>query len=232
MKNNNNKQNKPVKFAVLATDVLLFSFYDNELLVKLIKINRPPYFKNIWGFPGGLVKPKETAEQAVARIVFEKAGLAKKSLIHLEQLYTFSDIDRDPRGRVVSVAYFGCLSWPDLQKIEKTNNSELKWSSIKNIDKLAYDHNQMLKVGLERLKSKVAYSTIISKLIAREFTLTDLETTMEIILERKIDKRNFRKKILKLNVIKETGDKKIGFKSRPAKLYRFISNKIINIELI
>lgn len=225
------KNSKPMRFAILATDVLLFSFVDNELLVRLIRVDRKPYFKNILAFPGGLIRPTEAAEEAAIRIMRAKAGLDEKS-VYLEQLFTFSDIDRDPRGRVVAVAYLGCVRWEDLNIKQRSNSAEAEWLPISKIGRLAYDHNKMLKTAHERLTSKVTYSTIISKLISKEFTLTELESAIEIITGKNIDKRNFRKKILRLDVVIKTKHKKTGLKSRPAQLYKFRKNSVSNIEII
>lgn len=220
-----------LQFAVLATDIALFTVKDGELLVRLIKVERPPYFPNNPGLPGGLIDPKETAEEAAHRHIQSKTSIAS-SKVYLEQLYTFSDIDRDPRGRVVAVAYIGLVSWNSLSTAEQNGTDKAWWSTIRDAKKLAYDHDDMLDVAVARLRSRTTYTTLLSKLMPSEFTLTELEQAYEGILKTQLDKRNFRKKILKLNILTELPHKRTGGKFRPAQLYRFTSSKIDEIEVL
>lgn len=212
---------KELRFAVLATDIVVFRFKDDELQALLIDVYKPSVFIGKKAFPGGLIRPDETAEQSVRRLLEDKGGLEKKS-VHVEQLYTFSKIDRDPRGRVVSVAYMG------IANVESVNETEVRpgWVSVKSAKKLAYDHDEILEKAVERLKSKLRYTTIAQFLLPKEFTLTELERLYEVVLNRTIDKRNFRKKILKLGVLKDTGKKTEGLQQRPAALYSFASKEL------
>jgi 8-oxo-dGTP diphosphatase len=226
------KKVKHLKFAVLAVDVVLFTIKDSELFVRLINVNRPPAFPDgSHGFPGGLVKPKETAEESARRILKEKGGIDSKK-VYFEQLYTFSSIDRDPRGRVVSVSYIGLVSWDKLNGGEIIDSKDHYWEKIGGVGKLAYDHNEMLRVALQRLKSKVSYTNAIGKIMPAKFTLGELERAYNCILGEKQDKRNFRKKITKLNILKELPDMLTGEPFRPAKLYSFRSLEVKEIELI
>ena len=229
------KTNSPapehLRFATIATDVVPFTIHDGELLVRLIAVDRPPYFKNSQGLAGGLIDPKETAEEAAIRHIEEKAGI-KASKTYIEQLYTFSAIDRDPRGRVVAVAYLAFVPWEKLSEEERSNTKEAWWSSIKDARSLAYDHDEMLRVALARLRSRVTYTTAISKLMSTAFTLTELEQAYEAIMKTDLDKRNFRKKILKLNILKALADKRTGGRFRPAQLYSFVSSKVQEIEIL
>ncbi len=210
--------------AILATDVLLFTFRASQLWVRTITVDRPPYFVNMKGFPGGLIKPDENAEAAAIRCLREKAGILSK--LFIEQLYAFSEIDRDPRGRVVSVAYLACVPWDDLSELEQVDQDATAWRRVNGLGKLAYDHNEMLNFALEWLKAKAKSTNLLSWLMPKEFTLTELQSCYEQILEVKLDKRNFRKKILQLDLLKLLAKKTAGMKNRPAQLYQFNSKKV------
>lgn len=218
-------------FAVLATDVALFTIKDGELLVRLISVHRPPYFTHSKGLPGGLIHPNETADESAIRHLEEKADVSAKKT-HVEQLYTFSAIDRDPRGRVVAVGYLAMVPWDALSPAEQANTKDAWWSRIKDTRKLAYDHDDVLHMALTRLRSRVTYTTLISKLMSAEFTLTELEQAYESIVKTALDKRNFRKKILKLQIVKELPHKRTGGRFRPAQLYNFASTNVREIAIL
>ncbi len=220
-----------IRFAVLAVDVAILTLHEDALLVRLIRVHRPPHFIDIPGLPGGLMTPNETAEQTAKRIVQEKAGL-KADHVYLEQLYTFSDIDRDPRGRVVAVAYSAYIPWEKLSTRERENTEEVWWEKANAKGQRAYDHKQMLAVAIERLRSRIAYTTLIAKLMPREFTLTELEHAYEAILGADLDKRNFRKKFDTLQLLEDTGHMTSGERWRPAKLYRFTSSTLQTINVL
>lgn len=194
-------------------------------------VDRPPHFPNTPGLPGAIIHPKETAEDAVRRIIEERGKLDAKK-IYLEQLYTFSRADRDPRGRVVAVSYLGLVSWENLSEQERESGDGVRWADAHSLKKLAYDHDEMLHMALKRLASRATYTTILSKLMPEEFTLTELERAYESVIGEELDKRNFRKKILKLKVLKEVPGKRTGGRFRPAQLYRFASKHIQEIEVI
>lgn len=218
-------------FAVLATDVLLFTVRDGQLLVRLIAIDRPPHFPTSKGFPGGLIHPKETGRDSALRHLKAKAHIDPDH-VHMEQLFTFSKVDRDPRGRVVAMAYLALVPWADLSDDERMDTDEAWWSPISRATKLAYDHAEMLDVALERLRARVHYTTLVSKFMPKEFTLTELENVYEAVIGKDLDKRNFRKKILKLDVLKALAKKKQGGPFRPAELYKFASSTIKDIEVL
>src|SRR3989344_1177848 len=218
-------------FAILATDIALFTFRDGELLVRLASVDRPPHFVDSKGLPGRLIKPAETAEKSVARIVSAKGGIDAKK-IYMEQLYTFSDIDRDPRGRVVGVAYLALVPWEALSPAEQANTPHEWWSPVREARKLAYDHDIVLPMALKRLASRIMYTTLIQKLLPREFTLSELERAYTSILGTNLDKRNFRKKILKLKILKALPHKRAGGAFRPAQLYRFASEAVKEIQVL
>jgi 8-oxo-dGTP diphosphatase len=218
------------KFAVLAADIALFTLKDGELLVRTVHVARPPHFPNNRALPGGVLQPTETAEEAVRRIITTKAELT--SPVHVEQLYTFSDVGRDPRGRVVAVAYLGFIPWDELTPTEQEDSAAATWTPLMNARGLAYDHDAMLKMARERLAARVTYTTIIGKLMPREFTLTALEKAYATIIGKPLDKRNFRKKLLKLKLVKPVPGKKVRGNFRPAQLYRFSSTQVQIIEVL
>lgn len=220
-----------LRFAVLAVDAVLFTIRENVLYVRLTAVHRLPQYPDARAFPGGLIKPNETAEEAVFRLIAEKAGIDPKK-VHSEQLYTFSALNRDPRGRVVSVAYLCLVAWEHLTEIEQSDTENACWVPLSAVGTLAYDHVAMLTVARTRLRSRIAYTTLIARLLPRTFTLTELEKTYACILGTKLDKRNFRKKILKLGILKALNRKRIAGRSRPAELYRFASSVIKEIEII
>jgi 8-oxo-dGTP diphosphatase len=207
------------QFAVLATDVVLFTYQNNVLKVCLLNINNN-YFHKMKALPGGLILPAETAENSVARHMRDKAGVDIKNT-HIEQLYSFSKINRDPRGRVVSVAYLALLP---SEKIKYREGVE--WVEVKKLPKLAYDHSEIVKTAIERLKSKIKYTNIAYSILPISFRLTEMQNVYEAILGQELDKRNFRKKILESGLLEETGKKETDGAYRPAKLYRFKNREI------
>lgn len=220
-----------LRFAVLATDVALFTIHEGELLVRVMNVHRAPQFVNIPGLPGSIIHPHETAEEAARRVITERGGIDPKK-IHLEQLYTFSDIDRDPRGRVVAVAYIGLVASELLTENEWQTTNDHYWLPVTKAKKLAYDHNTVLAMALARLRARLHYTTLISKLMPKMFSLTELECAFECVTGTSLDKRNFRKKVLKVGILEETGEKRTAGAFRPAALYRFTSSKVRDIEVL
>lgn len=212
---------KKYKFTVVATDVVIFTIKDEKLQVLLIKMKKKP-FADCWAGPGGMVKPNESIDDAAKRILKEKSGV---SGVYLEQLYAFGKVNRDPFGRVVSVAYFALI--PSDSLILKTTKEygDIKWFPIDKPPKLAYDHREIIECAINRLRNKLGYSNIVYSLLPNEFTLGEFQGTYEIILGKKLDKRNFRKKLFSLNLVKPVGRKKKGMANRPAVLYAFKNKK-------
>jgi 8-oxo-dGTP diphosphatase len=224
-------ENEPIKFAVLAADAVVFTIKDNELYVRLITVNRPPHFVNMQGLPGGLLLPTETADEAVLRHIHAKTGITSAAL-YIEQLYTFSRVDRDRRGRVVAVGYLSIVPWSALAQHEQEDTEESAWVRFVDVKTLAYDHNEILTMAMKRLRSRVTYTTLISKFLPSEFTLTELKSAYDAILETSLDKRNFRKKILKLDILTQLDKERSGEPWRPAQLYKFKQNGIQEIEVV
>lgn len=199
----------------VTVDIVIFALKENELAVLLVKRAIEP-FKGVWAIPGGFVKINESLEEAALRELREETGVEK---VYLEQLYTFGDVERDPRGRVITVAYFALLPRIKEELRATTDVSEARWFSVKKLPELAFDHAKILEYALKRLRWKFEYTAIAFSLLPKNFTLTGLQKVYEIAFYKKFDKRNFRKKILSLGIIKETKGKSIGA-YRPAKLYQ------------
>jgi 8-oxo-dGTP diphosphatase len=210
---------KPSAVSV-AVDLVIFTVRDGSLQVLLIERGVPPY-KGQWALPGGFVLERETLEEAARRELQEETGLDD---VYLEQLYTFGDPDRDPRGRTIAVAYYALTPPAPVQA--STDAATAAWHPAARPPKLAFDHAKILRIGLERLRAKLGYSTVGFELLPRQFTLTELQALYEAILERPLDKRNFRKKILSLGVLKSEGQKRAAGAHRPARLYSFALGKM------
>lgn len=223
----NTPPEKELRFAVLATDIVTFRYENHTLLALLIDVYAPSVFIGKKAFPGGLIRPTETAEDSVHRLLEDKGGISKDHL-YIEQLYTFSALDRDPRGRVVSVAYMGLTNSGSLEKTDV----HPYWAPVSSISNLAYDHDLILKKAKRRLQSKLKYTTAARFLLPDEFTLTDLEKLYETVLDEVLDKRNFRKKLLKLDILEATGKKTSGLQQRPAELYRFKGKSIEEVNIM
>jgi 8-oxo-dGTP diphosphatase len=214
-----------LRFAVVAVDAVVFGYVEGELCALVSPVNRPPHYVNSYGFIGGIIQAEENTDQAIARILRQKGDV---TLVHTEQLYTFSRVDRDKRNRVVSVGYLGFVR-PDVARLYQHENA--RFVPIKKLKKLAYDHDEMLEVALGRLRGKLAYTTIAQFLLPKYFTLTELQGMYEHIIGVSFDKRNFRKKILSLDVVIETGKLQHGVKNRPAALFEFKNKKQTEISL-
>lgn len=211
-----------IRFAALAVDIVCFRVVEGKLEVLLGKVtSENNAFKGQWAHIGGLIEVQETAEQAVDRLLADKAGIKK---IYKEQLYTFSDIDRDPRGRVVSVAYIALTDGDNIQDIESAG-IETVWKPVSELKKLAYDHNHITGVAVERLQSKIIYTDIARYFMPHEFTLSDLQKVYEAVTGEGMDKRNFRKRILALDILKDTKKTIKKGVMRPASLYVFKGKK-------
>lgn len=215
-----------LKFAIIATDTVLFTVEGRELKALLMRVRRPPHYINHWGAPGGLIHPKENADEAARRHLWIKGGVRN---VYLEQLYTFSRVDRDPRGRVVSVAYLALT--PDGGLRTKTKE-EVKWFPVNKLPRMAYDHKEIIARAVRRLKAKLGYTNIAFALLPDEFTLSELQRIYEVVLERKLDKRNFRKKFFALKLLTALEKKKRGGANRPAGLYRFAEKKLKIVEVL
>jgi 8-oxo-dGTP diphosphatase len=205
----------------LAVDGVVFGVDDEDLKVLLIQRKLEP-FMHCWALPGGFVRLDETIDQAVRRELEEETGISD---VYLEQLYTFGAIDRDPRERVVSVAYYALAKLSDHRIRAATDAENVAWFSLDHLPRLAFDHDEILRVAFERLRGKVRYAPIGFELLPPQFTLTQLQRLYETILAKPLDKRNFRKKILSMDLLVETEQWEEGVAHRAARLYRFDRKK-------
>lgn len=207
--------------AALTVDCVVFGYDDAELKVLLIARNLPP-FEGKWALPGGFVRLEETLDDAARRELSEETGLSK---LFLEQLYTFGDLDRDPRERVVSVGYYALVKLMDHRVKAATDAREAAWFEVKKIPQLAFDHRKIFEIALARLKAKVRYEPIGFELLPPKFTLSQLQHLYETVLERSLDKRNFRKKILSMDLLVQLDEFQTGVAHRSPRLYRFDEKK-------
>ena len=212
-------QNKSSSLKV-AVDAIVFGYSKQDgVSVLLIKRKYDP-FKDNWAIPGGFVLENESLEEAVQRELLEETGI---EVNYLEQLYTFGDPKRDPRQRIISVAYFGLVKSALFQKLKaSTDAAEAKWFSIKKLPDLAFDHKKILGIAIERLRAKVRYQPIGFELLDKRFPFSDLEKLYASLLDKEINRRNFSKKILSFGFIEETGEKqKAEGKGRPSNMFQF-----------
>jgi len=209
----------------VTTDVVIFSIRDQQLKLLLIKRGGAP-FKGKWALPGGFVELDESLEEGARRELEEETGLAG---VFLEQLYTFGQPGRDPRERVITVAYYALIPSDQVSLCAATDAEAVGWFSMDELPGLAFDHQTIVDMAHERLAAKLDYSTLAFQFMASEFTLSDLQLVYEIILQESIDKRNFRKWVLAMERIEETGEVKRDGPHRPAKLYRLIEPGKVDI---
>ena len=203
--------------SALTVDCVVFGFDEGDLKILLIQRGLEP-FKGRWALPGGFVRMSETLEAAALRELREETNLSD---VFLEQLYTFGEVERDPRGRTVSVAYYALVALAERPIAAATDASNAAWFSVSELPTLAFDHDQIVETAIARLKGKVRYQPIGFELLPEKFTLSQLQHLYETILERPLDKRNFRKKILGMDVLKETDEIETDVAHRAARLYRF-----------
>jgi 8-oxo-dGTP diphosphatase len=207
--------------AALTVDCVVFGFDEAELKVLLIQRGLEP-FKGRWALPGGFVHVDETLDEAARRELGEEAGLKN---VFLEQLYTFGAVNRDPRERVVSVAYYALVKLADHRAKAATDAANAEWFSISNVPKLAFDHADILAAALGRLEGKVQYQPIGFELLPPKFTLSQLQHLYEAVLGTELDKRNFRKKVLSFGLLVPLNETRMVGRHRPAQLFRFDADK-------
>lgn len=210
----------------LTVDCVVFGMDDEDLKVLLIRRHGQPHAGR-WALPGGFVNIDEGLETAALRELQEETGVER---VYLEQLFTFGDVDRDPRGRVVSIAYYALVKLNDHRVRAATDAREAAWFAVWGTPSLAFNHQQILQVALARLKGKVRYQPIGFELLPAKFTLTQLQRLYETILERGLDKRNFRKKILAMDLLVELEEVEQDVAHRAARLYRFDRKKYRQLE--
>jgi 8-oxo-dGTP diphosphatase len=212
--------------AALTVDCVVFGYDEGELKVLLIQRALDP-FKGKWALPGGFVRVDETLDDAARRELEEEAGLKD---VFLELLYTFGTVNRDPRERVVSVAYYALVKLAAHETKAATDAADAKWFPISKVPNLAFDHADILATALARLKGKVQYQPIGFELLPPKFTLSQLQQLYESVLGSELDKRNFRKKVLSFGLLVPLKETQMVGRHRPAQLFQFDADKYKKLE--
>jgi 8-oxo-dGTP diphosphatase len=223
----------------LTVDVAALTAHDGHLWVMLIKRRNHP-FMNTWALPGGFVHMTESLDQAASRLLAEETGLKN---VYLEQLYTFGNPERDPRTRVITVAYYALIAWRQLQSLQSEEQPtlmrlEVEWSGetggpVKLLDdqgepqSIAFDHADILGMAVKRIRGKLDYVPIGFQLLPSRFTLRQLQDVHETILDNPLNKDSFRRRILASGLLEATGDREEDVDHRPAELYRFVRHSAI-----
>ena len=203
--------------SAFSVDNVIFGFDGGDLKVLLIQRGTAPY-KGLWALPGDLVYPNEDLDTAAERVLEQLTGLKG---VYLEQVQTFGAVDRHPLGRVITIAYFSLIKVNDFSITPASFAQSAHWHSVSEVEGLAFDHDEILQACLRQLKLKVRMAPVGFELLPPKFTLTELQQLYEAILETELDKRNFRKKILAMDLLQDLNEVQEGVAHRPAKLYRF-----------
>ena len=200
----------------VTADIVIFTIRDRRLKLLLIRRSGEPY-RGKWALPGGFVEIDEGLDEAARRELEEETGVTG---VYLEQLYTFGKPDRDPRERVITVAYYALIPSEKLRLRAASDAEAVGWFAMDELPELAFDHDEIVDMAHKRLAAKLDYSTIALAFMPEQFTLSELQEVYETILREKMDKRNFRKWVLGLGEIVETDEERRGGVHRPARLYR------------
>jgi 8-oxo-dGTP diphosphatase len=210
----------------VTVDLVIFTVNEGKLKLLLVKRAEEP-FAGYWSIPGGFLQRGESLEEAASRVMTEKTGVNE---VYLEQLYTFGKPDRDPRARIITVAYFALIPWKKLIQPGSRKVADLTWQAIDDLPRLAFDHHEIVDYAVNRLRSKAGYSNIVYGLLPEQFRLSDLQKIYETIINEKLDKRNFRKRILATGLLQETGQKELAGAHRPAMLYQFKTHEVVFLD--
>ena len=200
----------------VTTDVVLFCILHRRLQLLLIRRAAEPY-RDMWALPGGFLEIDEDLETCAKRELEEETGIRD---VYLEQLYTFGRPHRDPRERIISVSYYALAQTEQLTPRAGSDAREVRWFALSELPELAFDHADIISLAHQRLVAKLDYSNIVFQFMPESFTLSELQSVYEILLNRRLDKRNFRKRLLAQNLIQVTGKYTHTGKHRPARLYR------------
>jgi 8-oxo-dGTP diphosphatase len=201
----------------ISVDSVIFGYAEGELKVALIERKTPP-FVGMWAIPGGFMEGNETVEQTALRELKEETGISD---VYLEQFHVFNKPGRDPRGPTITIALFALINSDETYLIASEDAAKTKWWPAYNLPHLAFDHNEIYVKALEALRVAFRTKPLAFQLLPKLFTLTHLQDLYEQVLGISLDKRNFRKKISKLDFIKATGKKTEGGRHRPALLYQY-----------
>lgn len=201
----------------VAVDAVVFTILNRDLKILLIKRKNSP-FRGMFALPGGFIEKDENLDQAVARELYEETNVKN---IFLKQLKAYGEVKRDPRGRIVSIAFMALIDAEKIRLKSRMDAERAQWVSVYELPELAFDHTGIVKDALEELGFEILNTTIASQIMPEKFTLTELQKTYELVLKKQMDKRNFRKKIRELEILKELHETKMEGAHRPAILYSF-----------
>ena len=208
----------------VTVDIVIFTIQAGDLKVLLVKRGVPP-FAGQYAIPGGFVLQNEGLSDAALRELREETGVDD---VYLEQLYSFGEPERDPRGRVVTVAYFALIS-AEHSHLQAGTDAAAAWFPVDAVPELAFDHAKILEYAIERLRNKLEYTTVGFQLLPEKFTLSELQAVYEVILGKDLDKRNFRRKLSLLKILKPTSEYRRDGR-KPARLYRFVAAKFEKLK--
>jgi len=210
----------------VTVDIVIFTIRESCLQILLIQRGEEP-FKGSWALPGGFVRIQESLEEAASRELEEETGIGQA---YLEQLYTYGEPERDPRDRVITVAYFALIPPDEPIRTEGSSDvAQAAWFPMEVLPSLAFDHAEIACYALRRLRYKLEYTAVGFELLPDQFTLSELQTAYEIILGEQLDKRNFRRRILEAGVIEATAGMRTG-EGRPARLYRYRPDAVAEVK--
>jgi 8-oxo-dGTP diphosphatase len=204
-----------------SVDNIIFGFDKDHLKILLIKRKEEP-FAGQWALPGDIVRPDEDLRDSAFRVLDQLTGVTD---VHLEQVFTFGKVDRHPKGRVITVAYLSLINIADVDIRAASFAEKVAWKEVRSIESLAFDHFKIMHTCLSKLQRDVKFKPIGFELLPKYFTLTELQKLYEAVLETDLDKRNFRKKILKMKILHTTHELQINVAHRPAKLFAFDKEK-------
>lgn len=209
----------------VTVDIVIFTVTEGSLKALLVKRGVPP-FEGQYAIPGGFLREGEALEEAALRELYEETGVRK---VFIEQLYTFGDPGRDPRGRVITVAYYALITSERLRVVAGADAAEARWSPLNDLPPLAFDHRSILDYALERLRNKLEYTTVGFQFLPQNFTLSELQAMYEAILGRRLDKRNFRRKVELLGILKPLKEwRRTGRK--PARLFELSKKRFEKLK--
>ena len=202
---------------IVAVVVVILTVVEDDLRVLLIRRSADP-FRDFWALPGGLLADGESLDAAAARKLVDETGVRD---VYLEQLYTFGELSRgDGARRGVAIAYFALVQHEQV-RLRESDTWQPAWHSVYSLPRLAFDNNAVVDYAARRLRSKLEYTNVAYSLLPRQFTLSELQQVYEAILDREMDKRNFRRRMLSLGIIKPAGGTRMEGAHRPAQLYTF-----------
>lgn len=210
----------------LTVDNVIFTFDERILKVLLINRKNDP-FKGEWALPGGYVNIDESLEDAARRELMEETGIRNA---FIEQFFTFGDVDRDPRGRVLSVGFFALVKIDEVDLKPDTDAGDVQWFPAYELPDLAFDHTLIIDRALDMLKLKVKMQPVGFELLPDKFSLSDLQRLVEAVLDEQLDKRNFRKKVLNMDVLSQSDTKVPNMATRAATLYKFDKHKFVDLQ--